>query len=720
MADMLQFKKGLLSGLAGAAKKAGTIYITTDERAMYVDVSDTERIRLGDFIEVPTEDALKSAQYQPYSTTALYYITQDNKLLKYQGTSGTDATFVVINSTSSIQNDLTNLTNLVNEHSTSITNLQNNLGTLETTVTNNKTATDTAISELTTTVATNKSDIEGALAAEAARAKAAEKANSDNIAQNTTNITNLQNTKADKTALEAEIEARANAINTVNQTISGINTRVGTLETTVGNASSGLVKDVADIQTKNSEQDTTITQMQSAHSELAGKVATTQTDISNLKTTVGDTASGLVKDVNDLKAAVKSNDDDIADLDERLDEVESVNGQQNTAITNLQNQVGNEANANGSIAATGLYLAIDNLKAKDQAIDGEISNLKGADSALQGRVSSLETNSATKTELGQTNTNLTNFQNSVAETYVTKTTYQNKIDAIDAEDARLAGLIGNNASAITTLNNTVGDADSGLVKDVADLKTTTAQQGTNITNLQNSLGNYVLTTKHNSDISELNSKISKNATDIAANSAAIGVNSGNIATNAGNISTNAGNIEQNRISISNLQSAVGSSTDVTKDKTLYEWVEALMAEDEDIYEYVDNGFAAADAMKFMGEIASTDALLDKTDVEAGHTYVLTVKDGDYAVGDLFIAKEDGVNTSITSWVHVPSGYVAANDPKLMYEDADSIKLQSQASGANLGSITFKAAANSSVTVVVSDDTTHNHPTVTVGMEWGSF
>jgi hypothetical protein len=46
---MLQFKMGLHDALPTNGK-AGTVYVTTDEKAMYVDISDTDRIRLGDII----------------------------------------------------------------------------------------------------------------------------------------------------------------------------------------------------------------------------------------------------------------------------------------------------------------------------------------------------------------------------------------------------------------------------------------------------------------------------------------------------------------------------------------------------------------------------------------------------------------------------------------------------------------------------------------------
>lgn len=66
--------------------------------------------------------------------------------------------------------------------------------------------------------------------------------------------------------------------NTVGDASSGLVKRVNDLETTVGSASSGLVKDVAD----------------------------NASDISTLETTVGDASSGLVKRVTDLETATSS------------------------------------------------------------------------------------------------------------------------------------------------------------------------------------------------------------------------------------------------------------------------------------------------------------------------------------------------------------------------------------------------------------------------------
>ena len=76
------FKKGLLANLP-VAKSAGTFYVTTDERAIYLDVDGSNRIRIGDFQEFATVAALE-ANTNP-STTALYYVTAINCLAKWDG-----------------------------------------------------------------------------------------------------------------------------------------------------------------------------------------------------------------------------------------------------------------------------------------------------------------------------------------------------------------------------------------------------------------------------------------------------------------------------------------------------------------------------------------------------------------------------------------------------------------------------------------------------------
>lgn len=83
MANVL-FKKGLLKDLP-SSKVEGTIYVTTDERAMYLDISADKRIRLGDFNEIPNLNALPDVSHDggAPNPTGLYYSVAENVLARY-------------------------------------------------------------------------------------------------------------------------------------------------------------------------------------------------------------------------------------------------------------------------------------------------------------------------------------------------------------------------------------------------------------------------------------------------------------------------------------------------------------------------------------------------------------------------------------------------------------------------------------------------------------
>lgn len=81
--SLVQFKQGKLAGLGSAAITPGTFYVVTDERAIYLDVDASTRVRIGDFQEFDSITAL-NANPNP-STSALYYVKDINVLAKYDG-----------------------------------------------------------------------------------------------------------------------------------------------------------------------------------------------------------------------------------------------------------------------------------------------------------------------------------------------------------------------------------------------------------------------------------------------------------------------------------------------------------------------------------------------------------------------------------------------------------------------------------------------------------
>ena len=87
------FKRGVKSGLATAPLQDGAIYVTTDERAMYIDayvknaqnVDVLTRIRLGDFREYADFATIAQLPATSLDTTALYYAARENILCKWTG-----------------------------------------------------------------------------------------------------------------------------------------------------------------------------------------------------------------------------------------------------------------------------------------------------------------------------------------------------------------------------------------------------------------------------------------------------------------------------------------------------------------------------------------------------------------------------------------------------------------------------------------------------------
>lgn len=111
---LLKFNRGEFKSLP-TTRTEGHVYITTDEKAMYVDISNSERIRIGQIITLSAQEWTNLQP--PYSTEAFYYIGGDyNALLKWTGSA-----WVQINSTKAVQDQFTALGN-------KITSLDTHLG----------------------------------------------------------------------------------------------------------------------------------------------------------------------------------------------------------------------------------------------------------------------------------------------------------------------------------------------------------------------------------------------------------------------------------------------------------------------------------------------------------------------------------------------------------------------------------------------------------------
>ena len=119
MAESLLFRKGSLAGLENASLVAGAVSFTTDEPAIYLDVQQGDSVvrkRVGDLIVyntvaelVAAGDTAVAGTVGTWSTTALYYVVENNALMKWNGSKWTQ-----INSVSDIEVEFNELDKVVN------------------------------------------------------------------------------------------------------------------------------------------------------------------------------------------------------------------------------------------------------------------------------------------------------------------------------------------------------------------------------------------------------------------------------------------------------------------------------------------------------------------------------------------------------------------------------------------------------------------------------
>lgn len=123
MAESLLFRKGSLAGLESASLVAGAVSFTTDEPAIYLDVQEkvngvdtVVRKRVGDLIVyntvaelVAAGDTAVAGTVGTWSTTALYYVVENNALMKWNGSKWTQ-----INSVSDVEAEFNELDKVIN------------------------------------------------------------------------------------------------------------------------------------------------------------------------------------------------------------------------------------------------------------------------------------------------------------------------------------------------------------------------------------------------------------------------------------------------------------------------------------------------------------------------------------------------------------------------------------------------------------------------------
>lgn len=383
MADIgLLFRQGTLAQLKNAELIAGSINVTTDEPAIYIDVPNAEgtqtiRKRVGDLIIVPNEEALMTdttgkvgvvdgALVGEWSKSALYYAEEEGALLKWNGTS-----WKQLNALSDVDAAVDGLTQ-------SVGSLQTGFAEISSTVSSNTGKIDT----LTETVG---SIPEGASA---------------------TTVVGYIDEKVSE--VDGKVSTLSGTVETLSGTVDTLNTQVVENKNTVDNS-------IAEINAKDEAQDKTINDLDAAYKAADTAINQSITDLGttingvNQKTQQNATAIGenLEKitantaSIEALQGTTTTHTNDIAaneaaiskEVEDRIAAVSGVQNSLNNHITAYNTKVAEIENAykvadEGILASAKTYTD-NSIEAKLQAADA--MTFKGVLGTDEGQISNLPT-----------------------------------------------------------------------------------------------------------------------------------------------------------------------------------------------------------------------------------------------------------------------------------------------------------------------------------------
>lgn len=696
---MLNFKYGLHKNLpAYDSSKLGTIFVTSDEHAMYVDLPDG-RIRVSQIVTCTLAEW--QALTPPYSTEAFYYIIDKNALLKYNGEApdaGYSAGWVQINSTKAITDELKALEDRVK-----------------------------AIEDI-------------------------------GIASKLTSINGeISGLKSKDTTHEAAISALQTAASGLETKISGLGTAIGyagyyaltdTLPTTgidnntiaVHGAAVKIFKANAEGGGAWEDYNDIVYQIEHLRSELArveGTVASnaTLTALQNKVKELEDwkaTANTAITETlpADIAAALKAG----TDAQGTADEAKGIAEAARDAIANTETGLaaahtkiaGVKQTAENALAIAQAAVTDDELAdaIKDFATKAEA---QGYAKAVQGDTTATVKDVKDAIDNGETglaaaHTKIAGVKQT-AESALAEAQKKTTMAEVEAKDYATKAQAENYAKAVQ------GET-SATVKSLEDRLD---DESTGLAALANSIAGVKQTAEDAVTQGELTEAIKDFATDseLATAKNAILGEAGYTGTVKGayEAAAAAKSIADGAASTANGNSASIVSLGNELDAEVLARQNAIAA----LEERIEADMQTADAMVFIDVVSSASGL-PTTGVQNGWTYKANAEfdlvKGEVTthvhIGDLLIASNaEGEDADLT-WKHIPSGYVADYNPELSIANkGDNIVSVSLTSGVNkddensandgdLGSFNLKAASDSAVTVKVEGTA------VQIGMEWASF
>lgn len=435
----VQFKRGLLSQLP-VQKTDGTIYVTTDEESMYIDVG-TQRIRIGDFIPVNTLTDLNSIPATNLSEKAMYYVKENNILARWDATNNR---WIQINKAGVVGVTNTGTGSVVSDIRT-VVNSEN--GTLQLEVTKVEVATPADLESLASRMATAEGklttitggkDVEGSMLniaaavetallggetqyptlkelGDAIRAvkQTADKAATD-ISSLQTDVSNLSTTVSGHTTvlnkldgdenttgsvlqlIKAERDARTSVDGALDDRLDDVEGDVNSLGTRMTTVEATANANKSAIEILNKTDGTAGSVKKTVDDAIAEIIANAPEDFDTLKE-ISDWISTHASSAADMNSAIQQNTLDISGLASRVSTAEtnitSIGGRVTTAEEDIDDLQSDVTKLNGDDTTVG---SVDyKIKQAKDAVDSDISGLASRVSTAESKLTTLQGDAST-------------------------------------------------------------------------------------------------------------------------------------------------------------------------------------------------------------------------------------------------------------------------------------------------------------------------------------
>lgn len=725
---MLKFRRGLYSQITNMETNPlanGTIYIATDEKAMYVDTA-TDRIRIGDFIRVNTVKDITP----PYSESALYYVEADNALLKYTGAEGG---WKQINGTDDIRTELAAV--------------KGDVATLKSTVGSATSGLVKAVADNTTAIGNINTEI-GVTPSEGVEGSGLKKA----IADNAADIVNLKAaigmgedgkvegldgrvTQAEKDidTLESAVQGHTNSISTLNGQVATKAEKSYVDETFVtktnASATYATKTELNDAKTAiSSEIDADVKEEAdraiAAEGALRGRITTLENagyqNASQVGTAIDNKITAarveISKEIDDDVAALKSEVARDYALKTELSAVDSVVKGHTQDISDINDALNTHkteaeqtyAKKTDVYTKTEVYTKAEVNSAIDADVLVETNRAKGEEARIEDLVSTAQAKAESAYELAEGKTTAAEVKDQIEEYGYATTGY---VDQAEADAVAKAKEDGDKAYAAKSIEQTVSSHENYITNTLKGAATVVGSVAE-----AKKAGDDALALIGDAN-SGLTQTVNAHTTSLATLTGADSVN-GSVA-NAKKAGTDAAKqAETNRQNIASLTATVDKldGTVETEGSVKKQIKDAVDAAKTALSAEIDADIRAANAMEYAGTIESASAI-PTSGVKNGATYVIGTSFDSYAAGDMLIAQgtenpDTGLITNPT-WAHVKSGYDATLDQQLTGANnkimlSNGVRNDEDAAG----TITFKATGSASVSVADN--------TVTIGMVWEDF